>query len=515
MNTILRFRLLDGLSTRHPDARRVGAVAAIIITLASFGGGAIRYRGGVLDALGLSFLSYGHGAAVSTVAMWLGLGLMSLAWVLLGRGVLRGMVDCRGVVRSLTWWTLPFLFAAPILSRDVYSYLMQGAMVRDGFDPYSQGAAVNPGPMLLEVSHDWRNTTTPYGPLHLWLGNGVTTLAGDNVTLGVLLYKIITMAGFCAIVWSIPRIAAKIGGDGATALWLGVANPVTVLHLIGGMHNESVMVGLVSLGLLLALDRHFTSALVLIAVSVSFKATAVIALPFLVWMMQRHLIRRSPMFGSLFSFLAAGLWAVVTTLVVVTGCTVLSGAGWGWIAQLSGNSKVINPLALPSLSAGVLTPVLGVLGNDVSYNTVLAVLRQVGMLGMLGGLVTAWWVFRDGDRRNIMGIAAAYTAVVTLNAVTLPWYYVSLLVLLGTFTPSRRIVGATLWCSVVVAMSFTGGGNHQMYNLMWMGALAVIAWYLTRWLLTDTDVPRISTEPETGSGAEPTSVRAPQPERGA
>src|SRR5699024_9060230 len=73
-------------------------------------------------------------------------------------------------MRKTMWaWILPLLLPAPLSSRDVYSYLMQGAMVRDGFDPYTEGPAVNPGPFLLEVSQDWRNTTTPYGPLHLWL----------------------------------------------------------------------------------------------------------------------------------------------------------------------------------------------------------------------------------------------------------------------------------------------------------------------------------------------------------
>ncbi|MCK7675208.1 alpha-(1-_6)-mannopyranosyltransferase A [Corynebacterium sp. CCM 9187] len=510
--TVQLLRPLDRLADRHPDARAIGATAAIVITLASFGGGAIRYRGGVLDALGLSFLSYGHGAAVSNVSMWLGLALMTLAWLVLGRGVLRGRVGAREVTRSLVWWVSPLVLAAPILSRDVYSYLMQGAMVRDGFDPYSQGAAVNPGPMLLEVSHDWRNTTTPYGPLHLWLGDAVTGVAGDSVTLGVFLYKLISLVGFWGIVWCVPRIATRINGDGGLALWLGVANPVTVLHLIGGMHNESVMVALVSLGILLALDGRFTAAMALVAVSVAFKATAIIALPFLVWMMHRHLLRRGLPLGPVGAFLAAGSWSAATTFIVVTGCTWLSGAGWGWVAQLSGNSKVINPLALPSLVAGIVTPLFGVTGSGVSYNAVLVVTRQMGMIGMLIGLIVAWWVFRHDDRRNIMGIAAAYTVVVTLNAVTLPWYYVSLIVLVGTFSPSRRIVGFTVWCSVVVAMSFTGSGNHQMYNLVWMGVLAVVAWYLTGWLSRSVaDAPSGRTVPPTPGAVGTLRDRRPAP----
>ena len=169
--------------------------------------------------------------------------------------------------------------AAPILSRDVYSYLMQGAMLRDGFNPYKQGAAVNPGPYLMEVSHDWRNTTTPYGPLHLWIGEGVTRLVGDNVTLGVIAYKLLSVAGFALIAWCVPRIAHRIGSAPRLAMWLGVLNPAMVFHMVGGMHNESVMVGLVSLGLYWAVTErpwHIVAAVAVISVSVSLKALSLI-----------------------------------------------------------------------------------------------------------------------------------------------------------------------------------------------------------------------------------------------
>ena len=100
--------------------------------------------------------------------------------------------------------------------------------------------------MLLEVSADWRNTTTPYGPLHLGIGEVITRLVGDNITVGVILYRMVCLLGFAAIVWSIPRIARELGANPAFAQWLGVLNPLVLLHLIAGMHNEALMVGLVS-----------------------------------------------------------------------------------------------------------------------------------------------------------------------------------------------------------------------------------------------------------------------------
>lgn len=476
----------------------LGAIGSVLILLGSFGGGATRNRGGVLEAVGLDFLAYGHGAGISNTVFWIGVLVLLAGWVSLGyRTVIgeggHGGVDTRtaAVRRSLWVWVAPLALAAPVLSRDVYSYLMQGAMLRDGFDPYRQGAAVNPGPYLLEVSHDWRNTTTPYGPLHLWIGEGVTRIVGDHVTAGVLLYKAISIAGFMAIAWAMPKIARRLGGDPALALWLGVTNPVMILHMVGGMHNESVMVGLVSVGLLACLRRRFLLGVALIAVAVSLKATAAIALPFVVWMATNHYAGEfATMRRRVSSFLVTGFVGVAETLAVVAVITWASGASWGWLSEISGNSKVINPLALPSLLAGAVTPFIQMFNEDFDYNVPLAVFRDLSMIAMLVGLVIAWWVFRQNDRRNIMGTAAAYQVAFVFNSVTLPWYYASVISLVGTVRPPGWVLRLATGASIVVTLSFTGSGNHQLYNIWWMVPAIAVAWLLTDIIFRDGAVGR-------------------------
>ncbi|MDO5511205.1 alpha-(1-_6)-mannopyranosyltransferase A [Corynebacterium sp.] len=482
---------------RLPSARSIGLVGALLLLVGSFGGGAIRYRGGVLETLGLDFLAYGRGAGISNVVFWAGVAFLLVGWIVLGRRhVLRREAGSQDHVhRALWWWILPLIPAAPMLSRDVYSYLMQGAMLRDGFDPYTQGAAVNPGPFLLEVSHDWRNTTTPYGPLHLWIGEGVTRLVGDNVTAGVLVYKLISVLGFVAIAWAVPRIARALGGDPALALWLGVANPVMILHMVGGMHNESVMVGLVSVGLLACLHKRFLLGVALIAVAVSLKATAAIALPFVVWMATHHYSRHM---HRLLAFVVTGFVGLLETLAVVAAVTWASGSSWGWLSEISGNSKVINPLALPSLLASGITWVVQVFDTSFEYNSALGVLRQISMMLMLAGLVLVWWLFRQNTRRAVAGTALAYQVAFVFNSVTLPWYYASVISLVGTVRPPEWVLRLTVGASIVVTLAFTGSGNHQLYNTWWMAGVFVAAWLLTNWAFRD-DV----TGPSPAPGAAP------------
>ncbi|MDN6431311.1 alpha-(1-_6)-mannopyranosyltransferase A [Corynebacterium flavescens] len=477
---------------RIPQALTLGVMASVVLMLASFSGGATRNRGGLLEVLNVGFLAYGHGRNLGMVAYWVGLFGLVAAWILAGRQVLAPHLKSSSPkddesfrrIRTMMWaWVLPLLLAAPLASRDVYSYLMQGAMVRDGFDPYTEGAAVNPGPFLLEVSHDWRNTTTPYGPLHLWMGEGVTRLVGDSVAAGIITYKLISVLGFAIIAWAIPKIARALGGDPTLALWLGVANPVVVLHLVGGMHNESVMVALVSLALLAALHRRFQVGFVLVGIAVALKATAIFAMPFIVWLMVLHYApQQRGRIRQCIAFVVSGIIAVVEIAATVALITWVSGSSWGWLSQISGNSKVVNPLAGPTLAADIVVPLVQVFSPDATYNAILSVLRNASMVVMLLCLAVVWCLSRRSARRAIAGTAAAYQAAFLFNSVTLPWYYASVLTLMGTFRPPLWLVKFTTGATVFIGLSFAGDGNHQMYNWWWDIGLIIGAWFMTQWV---------------------------------
>ncbi|PRQ11141.1 alpha-(1-_6)-mannopyranosyltransferase A [Corynebacterium sp. 13CS0277] len=498
---------------RHPladTARLLGTAGTALIAAGSFGAGAVRYSGGMLRHLGLGNLTFGHAAVLLNACFWTGLTALVVAWVCLGRAAVftasgeqqRPFAPAAAVVRRcLVWWTVPLVFAAPVLSRDVYSYLMQGALTRDGFDAYTQGAIVDPGVYLAEVSHDWRTTTTPYGPLHLWIGQVITSITGDNVTLGVVCYKALSVLGFVLIALTTSRIATRLGGNPALALWLGVANPVTLTHLIGGMHNEALMVGLSGVAVALAVRGRMLSATAVLAAAIAVKATAILILPFVAWMAAGQLLgwwgrRRSrtvvgspttppdPTFTS--RLLAAvlcgaglGAW-LVAVLAVLTAAV---GSTWGWVSEISGNGKVINPLAFPSFLAGLIVSVGRQFSEDFSYNDTLAVTRAVATVAMLAGLVASWLWFHRSRRQAIGGMVAAFCVACVFNAVTLPWYYISPLALVGTIRPPRWVTSVVIVGSITVGMSFTASGNHKLYDTIWIWPLLLIAWATARWLV--------------------------------
>ena len=45
-----------------------------------------------------------------------------------------------------------------------------------------------------------------------------------------------------------PRLARRCGVAEVSALWLGAANPLLLMHLVAGIHNEALMMGLMLTG---------------------------------------------------------------------------------------------------------------------------------------------------------------------------------------------------------------------------------------------------------------------------
>ncbi|MEV0063672.1 alpha-(1-_6)-mannopyranosyltransferase A [Nocardia sp. NPDC050718] len=484
---------------RSPEghAAVMGFFGAVMITFGGFGAGAVRKRDPLLEALHLSWLRFGHGYALSTIVIWLGVLMMITAWVRLGRNTLGkdGAQVTLNELRAIVGiWITPLLFAAPMFSRDAYSYLAQGALLRDGFDPYQVGPVANPGVLLDNVSPVWTTTTAPYGPMFLLIGRVLTMITGDNVIAGTIALRIVMLPGLALMMWAVPYLTKHLGGKPTVALWLAVLNPLVLVHLIGGVHNEMLMVGLMCAGIALVLERHHVAGIVVVAIGVAIKATAGVALPFLVWIWilhekerraaergvtdpevsedQKHPDAARPsadMPHPLFVFAKIAGIGVGVFALVFGAASAIAGVGFGWVTALQGSNKIINWLSLPTILAHMVTWV-----TPLRLDSVLSVTRELCKFALVALLVAIWWRFRHSEREAVLGIVIAFVAIVLLSPAALPWYYSWPLALAAGFALStvtlQWLVGLCTWLMLV----FQPDGSIGLYNF-WHVALATFA----------------------------------------
>src|SRR6202522_2791455 len=231
--------------------RLFGATGTVLMTIGALGAGA---RPVVQDpTFGVRLLNLP--SRIQTVSLTMtttGAVMMALAWLMLGRFALGKRRMSRGELdRTLLLWVLPLLIAPPMFSKDVYSYLAQSQICRLGLDPYRVGPATGLGlghVFTLSVPSLWRETPAPYGPLFLWIGRGISALTGENIVARGLSHRLVGRACVVLIVWAPPRLARRCGVAEVSALWLGAANPLLIMHLVAGVHNEALMLGLVLTG---------------------------------------------------------------------------------------------------------------------------------------------------------------------------------------------------------------------------------------------------------------------------
>ncbi|MCE6995189.1 polyprenol phosphomannose-dependent alpha 1,6 mannosyltransferase MptB [Saccharothrix sp. S26] len=431
-----------------PNVLRLGALGGLLITVGGIGAGAVLRRDPLLSGTILNAVRYGHGRDLATAVVFAGVALLVYSWVRLGRMVRAGEVGGRGVVLAAAAWTAPMIIAPALYSRDVYSYLAQGAVLLRGYDPYTTGASALPLPLGGNVASLWQDTPSPYGPLFLLLAKSTVAITGDNVIIGAVLMRLAVLGGLVLLAWAMPGLARHLGGRTSTALWLTVANPFVIAVGIGGAHNDILMVGLMAVGVLMVLDRKHVRGIAVIALATAVKATAVLVVPFLVWVWVARL--SGPARQRFFQACAVG---GITFAGVFALSTIVAGVDLGWINVLQSQTPLLTWMSLPCAAAELLYHSIGRHVPGATYEGFLGFFRAAGVYVLAIVLLRQWWLARAGGVDAVRRAAIALLAASALAPSVLPWYFTWALALAAAFAWQDRwlavAAGFSVWMVLV------------------------------------------------------------------
>ncbi|MDT7728042.1 MAG: alpha,6-mannosyltransferase [Actinomycetota bacterium] len=451
----------------------MGTVGSMLLMLAALGAGGILIHDPVLGHGPLSWIRYGHGRALANVVLYTGFGLVVWAWVRLGRYALDGRIGSRPIVVAALCWMAPLLISPPLFTRDVFSYLGQGAQLLYGLDPYNHGPVeLNVLPDVVQNVHPlWQTTPAPYGPLFLAIAKGIVSITGNNMIAGVILTRLVLLIGLGGMLWALPRLVKHLGGNLPITMWLAIASPMTVIHLVGGPHNDLLMLGFLTTGVLAALERKHMLAIVLLTIAALIKPSAILALPFLVWIWANHL----PAEGKVRNFFRAMLPSLGIFLVVFGIGTWLSlgRINLGWIGGLQAPSLIANWLNFPT-GIGEIVYSLVHLIVDVQSSPFVTVARSIAWAGLIALLIRQWWLARVGGNQAVFRMAAALLALAIIAPPTLPWYLTWGFVLASAFQWQRKHLAVVVAVSVFLVCVYYPTGEQGLYD-WWFIALVVAA----------------------------------------
>jgi alpha-1,6-mannosyltransferase len=487
--------------------RLFGATGTVLMAIGALGVGA---RPVVQDpTFGVRLLNLP--SRIQTVSLTMtttGAVMMALAWLMLGRFTLGDRRMTRSQLdRTLLLWVLPLLIAPPMYSRDVYSYLAQSEISLQGLNPYRVGPAPGLGldhVFTLSVPNMWRDTPAPYGPLFLWIGQGISALTGENIVEAVLCHRLVVLLGVGLIVWATPRLASRCGVAEVSAMWLGAANPLLIMHLVAGIHNEALMLGLMLAGTEFALRgigaataatsstaaappvpkpvawphgrddwarwlplANLLLGIVLITLSSQVKLPSLLALGFVAIALAYR------WGGTVKALLTAGGSLTAVSLAVMALIGWASGLGFGWLYTLGTANVVRSWMSLPTLLALGTGQVGILLGLGDHTTAVLGLTRAIGVFTIAIVVTFLLLAVLRGRLHPVGGLGVALGMTVLLFPVVQPWYVLWAVIPLAAWATRPAFRTTTIVVTLVVGI-FGPTANGDRFTLFQI-LLAVVA----------------------------------------
>ena len=332
--------------------------------------------------------------------------------------------------KILALWSVPMIIAPPLFSRDVFSYAAQGEMTSYHLSPYILGPfSLGSSPYVAPVDPLWGNAPAPYGPLFLWIDGTITRITHHNHLATVVGLRLLEVAAVALMAYALPLLARAMGRSAGEAFVLGALNPLVLLTLIGGAHNDALMAAFLTLGIAKAMQKKPLWGFFFCACAAAIKAPAALGMVYVAWTCVSPYVSKRE---RLRPFLYAG--AIGAFVLGVS--TWMAGFGFGWAKNLLSNGTV-RSWAAPATGVGMaITSVSHGLGVSVSETSILSVTRTLGL--MLAVALCLWLLLNANRRGWVRSLGVSLLLLVVLGPVVQPWYLVWGIVLLATSYVGRE-----------------------------------------------------------------------------
>jgi alpha-1,6-mannosyltransferase len=186
-------------------------------------------------------------------------------------------VNDRRVWAAIVVLVVAFAVVPPLFSHDIYSYVDYARLgVLHGLDPYL--FRPDAAPADAAYAHvAWTHVTSAYGPLFTL---ATYPLAWLPVWTAVAALKAAAGASVLAIAILVARIAPSRGVNPLGAAAFVALNPVVLLQVVGGGHNDAIAMLAATIGIAAILGARAASGGAAFLAAAAIKVPAAAAAPF-------------------------------------------------------------------------------------------------------------------------------------------------------------------------------------------------------------------------------------------
>ena len=336
--------------------------------------------------------------------------------------------------RTIRWAAIAgvaaFALAPPLLSLDVFSYLSYARLgALHGLNPYDFAPAAIPHDDAAARVQDYRDAASVYGPLFT-LGSYPAGLIG--VPAGMWALKAGSALSVLGLALLVARVATERGISPAPAAALVVLNPLVLVDVVGGAHNDALMMLDLFGGAAHLLSSRAASGGMAKVAAAAIKIPAAVAAPFALAGAGGRRPRARLLIG-----LALGLLAICAVALAIFGTAVVHGLDF-----LSGSQQHTSYHSLPATAARGL-------GVDVDAARAVFAAAYVALAVWL--LV---WTARGGDW--VRAAAWAMFGLLCATVYLVPWYLLWALPLVAVARDRALVVLTLALCAYQLPVGVPG-----------------------------------------------------------
>jgi alpha-1,6-mannosyltransferase len=313
-----------------------------------------------------------------------------------------------------------FLLAPPLLSHDVFSYIAYARLgVANHLNPYTHTPLDIPSdPGFTHAGSI--DAVSAYGPVFTLLTYPLSPLGVPAAFWILKVVAALSSLGVVAIVW---RIAVRLRREPLVpALAVGL-NPLVLVHVVGGAHNEALTLVVTMAGVLLWVSGRDVAGTAVATLATGIKASAGLVVPFLV-------------VGDVRRRLGAAVGVVIG--LVALGLVAFGTHALDAFSLISSNQDRTSRYSFPYKTAQLLGAILP--GDRLDYRDAVRVVFAVAFAAVFLWLLWRAW---KGLTEPLDAIGWATFAILIATAWLVPWYILWLLPF-AALSLDRRLWLATL-----------------------------------------------------------------------
>jgi hypothetical protein len=375
---------------------------------------------------------------------YLGLWLAMAAYV--GVLVLARGIGPRLAIGAIAGLNVLFLLAPPLLSQDVFSYVSYARLdVLYDLDPYTHSPDAVPADAVYGFAGS-KDASSAYGPLFT-----IVTLPLAKVAPATALWILkagaaLATLGVVALTWACAR---RLGRDPVMPAMAVGLNPLVLVHVVGGAHNDALTV-LLWMGAALAMlpvagrraadgdRRSEPGAGALVATSAAVKVTGGLVGPFMLTVARRP-----------WAFLAGALAAAAACAVAAV--IAFGGSAAEAFVLLGQNQDRTTKWSIPQRTADGIAALTGGSADSIVDFTRIAFVLAFAVVLVLLLLHTRR--HRDEPGAWIAPAGWATLALLVATAWLVPWYAIWLLPLAALAADRRLLAASLVLCAYMLVIA--------------------------------------------------------------